>query len=53
METETVEIEPELQFEKQVRDYVLRKLGKTDDETFIQKVEICPNQVEVAVRADE
>jgi hypothetical protein len=46
-ETKTVELPSDMDFQRDVRDYVLEK-GKLDDESvFIDRVTICPSSVEV------
>lgn len=46
-ETKTETIPVDMDFEKAVRDYVLDQLGLDQEDTFLQKVEICPGTVEV------
>ena len=50
MEVETEELPSELQFQKEVRDYVLDKLDLNDEDTFIEEVVVCPERTEVSYR---
>ena len=48
VETET--IPSDLDFQREVRDYVLEDLDLNDEDTFIEQVVVCPEEVEVSYR---
>ncbi len=53
VDSETVEIASQLQFQEVVREYVLDQLDLDDDSTFIEEVKVCPERVEVTYSGDE
>jgi hypothetical protein len=46
-EIKTVEIPADMDFQREVRDYVLDKAKLDDESVFIDRVTVCPESVEV------
>jgi hypothetical protein len=47
LDTETEVFEPEMDFEKEIRDTVIDELGLDDEMTFISQVTVCPRETRV------
>lgn len=47
LDTETEVFEPEMDFEKEIRDTVIDELDLDDEMTFISQVTVCPRETRV------